>query len=58
MEIPVLTHVLTQKGARFVKPRVQMAVSVPLVKQFTSSNGSQISRAKGVPFQLEEFFFL
>jgi len=46
VETPVLTHALTQKGARFAKPHVQMAVSVLLVRQFTSSNGSHISRDK------------
>lgn len=52
VEIPVLTHVQIQKGARFVKPHVQMAVSVLLVRQLTSANDHtyQGTKREVVPF--------
>lgn len=53
VEIPVLTHVQIQKGARFVKPHVRMAVSVP---QVSSSLLSVITHIKGQKGGLFPFF--
>lgn len=60
VEIPVQILVLTQKEARFVKPHVQMAVSVLLVKHLLLpiSLTRQGTKRDIVPFQLVAIFFL
>ncbi|OXB72764.1 UNVERIFIED_CONTAM: hypothetical protein H355_006207 [Colinus virginianus] len=47
VETPVLTHALTQKGARYAKLRAQMVVFVLLVRQFASSSRSQMGKEGG-----------
>lgn len=60
METPVLTHVQIQKGARFVKPHAQMAVSALLVRQLTSAHDltHQGTKREVVPFHTTNKLFL